>query len=557
MKRFALTIVTILSIFAAFSANVSGTLPVIYINTEGGQAISSKENYVKGTYYVDPKGVDGIEAIGSEEAPLPLQIKGRGNYTWTGFNKKPYKLKLDSKAALMGMNKSKQFVLLAHADDNKGFMRNAVGFQLSRLIGLQWTPGDVPCELVLNGSYEGLYFLTENIKIAKDRVNITEQADNSTTDVTGGWLVEIDNYDSDPHVEVTEGSGDRIIFTYKSPEVLSQEQESYLKSQMSKINELVYDNDKNNCKWAEYVDLEELAKFYIVNELTDNYESFHGSCYLHKDVGTDTKWLFGPVWDFGSSFNYNKTQPLYSGREYHSTWIKEMCKFPQFMDVVKSVWQNFYNTNYNDIYDYIDNYADHIKTAVKNDLQRWPEYGNNNLQQKTGTVKARLRGAAKYLCEQWGPEIVNPEGNITVYFNDTDVNPWEQAYVYTWDPEKSNFQYFGGWPGSKMSPITYQGIKMWSFTTTLSDEPSSSTGIIFGNGGSGDGNQTKNLKFENNKIYDRNGVIGDIAGVDAIIADEETVKTEYYDLTGRKVTNPQSGLYICKRGNKISKIVIR
>ena len=70
----------------------SGTLPVLYINTEGGVAITSKEEYVQGTYYIDALGLEGYSNLGSKESPLALQIKGRGNYTWTGFDKKPYHL---------------------------------------------------------------------------------------------------------------------------------------------------------------------------------------------------------------------------------------------------------------------------------------------------------------------------------------------------------------------------------------------------------------------------------------------------------------------------------
>lgn len=103
----------------------SGKLPVLHIETDKKQEITSKDYYLKGTYYLDPMGND-VEAIGSKEVPDSLEIKGRGNYTWSAFDKKPYRLKLTEKAALMGMNKSKHFALLAHADDNKGFMRNTI-----------------------------------------------------------------------------------------------------------------------------------------------------------------------------------------------------------------------------------------------------------------------------------------------------------------------------------------------------------------------------------------------------------------------------------------------
>jgi hypothetical protein len=133
---------------------------------------------------------------------LAMEIRGRGNYTWTGFDKKPYRIKLGEKKKLLGMNKSRHFTLLAHADDNLAFLRNTVGFELSRRLGLKYTPAQQPVEVVLNGDYIGLYFLTENIRIANDRVDITEQADMTThpDSITGGWLIEIDNYTEDNQV---------------------------------------------------------------------------------------------------------------------------------------------------------------------------------------------------------------------------------------------------------------------------------------------------------------------------------------------------------------------
>ena len=60
------------------AVSVSGTLPVLYIETENNQPIISKEEYLAASYWLDPMGVEGIEPLGSEIAPLPMQIRGRG-----------------------------------------------------------------------------------------------------------------------------------------------------------------------------------------------------------------------------------------------------------------------------------------------------------------------------------------------------------------------------------------------------------------------------------------------------------------------------------------------
>lgn len=379
----------------------SGTLPVLFINTENYAPVESKDTYLTATYYLDPMGCEGVQALGSKEAPLGLQIKGRGNYTWTGFAKKPYRLKFTDKAKLLGMNSSKHFVLLAHADDTLGFMRNTLGFATSETLGLAWTPAQRPVEVVLNGDYIGLYFATENIRVAKDRVNITEQADGATTDVDGGWLVEIDNYDSDPHVTVYEGSYP-IWFTYKSPEVLSSEQTEYLQGSMQSIQDAI--TAKDYAAFSTLVDVDALARYYITQEVMNDYESFHGSCYLTRQRGASERWKFGPVWDFGSAlFRDNDNRFILNG-EYHQVWIGAIvAAFPQFTEVVKGVWKEFLEAGGPEaILTAGRSTAEQITKAAAANYRRWPDYGNADEMSAAEVAIRRLGSKVEWLREQWG-----------------------------------------------------------------------------------------------------------------------------------------------------------
>lgn len=433
MKRlffFSLFVTLVVSLSAA---SPSGTLPVLYIQTENNAPIVSKEDYINATYYLDAMGLTGYQSIGSASTPLTMEIKGRGNYTWKDFNKKPYRLKLSEKQPLMGMTKSKHFALLAHADDalnKKGFMRNQVGFELSRMIGMAWTPATAPVEVVLNGDYIGLYFLTETIRVDKDRVNIVEQEDEETdpAKITGGWLVEIDNYDEDPHITIKEGDGHTMWFTYKTPEVLSKAQETFLGDEMSRIDELVY-GDKNSDELWQYLDIDALARFYIVQEIMDNYESFHGSCYLYREMGDGEKWKFGPVWDFGSSFYREKTMYLYEGDVWHNHWIPEICKFPAFMEHVKAVWKEFY-PQINTIYTFTGEQLTLLKSAAVSDAERWSEYsGNRDLQKRINNVNTWLKNSVAWLNEQWGSND-NPGGNDEDDNNDGSLSEVTSMYVW-------------------------------------------------------------------------------------------------------------------------------
>ena len=158
--------------------------------------------------------------------------------------------------------------------------------------------------------------------------------------------------------------------------------------------------------------MDALARFYIVQEITDNYESFHGSCYLYKDMGNDQKWKFGPVWDFGSAFNRDKSQYFFQGDVWHNHWIPEICKFPAFMQHVKTIWKEFYPNRFNDIYTFTANQLSLLKTAASVDAQRWPDYnGNADLTKRINQINERLRKNAEWLNEQWGGDNNNDDND--------------------------------------------------------------------------------------------------------------------------------------------------
>ena len=435
-KVFISTLFVLLATAISYAAEPSGSLPLLYINTENGAAITSKEDYVNASLYLDANGVSGVEPVGSADAPVSLKIKGRGNYTWTGFDKKPYRLKFEKKVAILGMKKNKHFGLLANADDDLGFLRNAVGFELSRRLGLAWTPTAEPVEVFLNGNYIGLYFLTELVRVDPDRVDVVEQADNATDAeaVTGGWLIEIDNYDTDPHVEITEGNGERITFTYKTPEVLSSEQGSYLISQMTAINAAIYASDKSSTEWEKYVDIDALARYYIVQEILDDCESFHGSCYMHKQLGSDTKWVFGPVWDFGNAYKRGTSQFVWDKPTFNQTWIGEIYKFPRFQAKVKEVWSEFCTKHYTDTKRYISAFATNISAAASADAARWPRYGNSDEQAAASSFLSKFVSKSKWLGQQWGCQPPSDWSDYTVYLRG-NLNSWGLSNPMVYNPD--------------------------------------------------------------------------------------------------------------------------
>ncbi len=424
----------LLSGATASAADASGTLPALHISTNDPTVEINREEYVGATYYMEANGAEGLADIGSVEQPLPLQLRGRGNWTWVGYDKKPYRLLLDTPVSLAGLKSNDYFGLHAHADDNLGFMRNTLGFELARRLGIDWTPSHTPVELYLNDDYRGLYFCTELVRAEADRVNVFPQADNDNSDVTGGWLIEIDNYDTDPHITMTEGNGQKIIFSHKTPLSLSPEQEEFLRSQMQAIDDAIYAEDKSVAKWAELVAMDRLARFYIVHELMDNTEAFHGSCFLYRERGADSKWMFGPVWDFGSSFFRGSGKFIWQDANYTLTWIKEIYKFPAFQEKVKEIWADFCKEGYVGISEFLRLQGNLIKEGAACDYARWPEYGNADIDAAVSKVVYMLDNKARWLGQQWGAMPEGTTENVEVFLRGT-FNTWGTTNMFMPQPD--------------------------------------------------------------------------------------------------------------------------
>ena len=393
----------------------SGTLPVLFINTEDHHDIVSKEEYLHAFWWLDNMGIEDYESIGSADAPLEMQIKGRGNYSWTDCDKKSFRLKLDEKHELLGMFSDRHWVLLANAFSWQGQIENTLPYEIGRRMGMSWNPHMEPVEVVLNGQYIGMYFLTEKIRVGKNRVDIEEQKDNETDSlkITGGWLLEIDNYQEPGNISFTEGNGEPFWVTPHSPEELSDEQRNYITDYLLQTDSAIYVNDKENTMWESFIDIDSLAVYYVVQEIAHNLEAFNGSCYMHKDRGDSTKLVFGPIWDCDHSyfdtmgdaqFDYFIYQNVPSN--WRSRWIGEIAKFPRFQSKVRQYWKQFYEEVYPSIDSCLDDFAAKIEQAGYHDAERWPQYdGNHNIPYRLNRYgRPYFHRKVAWLNSQWGRE---------------------------------------------------------------------------------------------------------------------------------------------------------
>ncbi len=284
-------------------------LPVVYINidetAEGYGTIeemnASPDHSAEctGTIRIDvPEGYKGdySEEMLADTDDLRLDyIRGRGHTTWIN-NKKPYKFKLDKKADLLGMGKNKHWTLLANAFDET-LLRNKLTYYMGEQLGLAYTPKSLPVDVVMNGKYLGSYFLCEQVRIGKSRVDIDELTaeDNEEPEVTGGYLFSIpEGNESAENLFTTERGAS---FAFQNPQFTAEEtgtpeQKAYLSDYLQETENAIFSGNA-----SEYMDLQSAADYWWVQIFTQNQDAyFTDSTYLYKPRNDKIYW--GPLWDF-------------------------------------------------------------------------------------------------------------------------------------------------------------------------------------------------------------------------------------------------------------------
>lgn len=305
-------------------------LPVVVLTQSGGGSESWEEAGIN----VRSKDADWVEtdkmavynadgSVDMEEALCGIRL--RGNSTQK-FPKKPFAIKLVSKASVLGMPKHKRWVLLANWMD-RTMLRNSVALNIAHCVdaayvntegdytgGIGWSPRGYSVEVVMDGRHVGNYYLCEQIKIDGDRVDIKDCIEDIIGDGNAnptmadcGYLLEFDdNYD-----EVDKFRTARGLPCMFKDEVTKYSADIF--NQVKARIEAVESNLEAGNYEAAYSDLDinSVIDYFFIQELTFNDEYKHPKS-VYMLIDGDGKLTAGPVWDFDwqTFINYDKVQAM-------------------------------------------------------------------------------------------------------------------------------------------------------------------------------------------------------------------------------------------------------
>ncbi|WP_322919804.1 CotH kinase family protein [Nocardioides renjunii] len=286
----------------------------LVIDTQG-QPID-REDYVAGTVTLD-----GVTHA--------TEVRGRGNSTWS-WAKKPYKLKLEDDAALVGTEAFDEWVLLAGYGDRSA-LRTAAAFAVAAQTRLAWTPRFRFVDVVLDGQSQGLYMLTEQVEEGSGRVDLPDD----------GFLLEFNKRylrDGEPGFRTRRGSS----IAFKDPDEVTKQQRRTVRRGVTRFEKILYgpsfaDPERG---YAAHVNVKKLIDWYLVEELFANQDSnFQSSVHMSWVPGR--RFVFGPVWDFdlsaGTKWKASSSpEAWYTRTGQH--WVARMLQDPSFSRRVKSRW---------------------------------------------------------------------------------------------------------------------------------------------------------------------------------------------------------------------------
>jgi len=364
--------------------NWESAVPHIYIETTNSAPIVSKEEYLNATIRIEGKGA-------FEDYKGTTKIKGRGNSTWIYYPKKPYRLKLDKKAPLLGLAEDKDWVLLANYIDPT-LMLNGVAMKTGELLKMPYTNHIIPVEVTINGIELGCYNFTEQVAVAEKRINIGGD----------GTLLELDSYFDEPW-EFKSASFDLPVMV-KYPDIKSQSELDLIQADFQVMEKAVASSSFPNNDYADYIDIDALVNYLLVCNLTDNEEINHPkSIYMYKTK--NGKYTMGPLWDFDWAYGYEGSQvhfsssnrpPFWSNPEQGTEFFSRFLNDPKVKTLYKQKWIAFKANKLQELISYIGATSALIETAQQRDYTVWNQ-GNGNFREGTLKLIEWIQNRASYI----------------------------------------------------------------------------------------------------------------------------------------------------------------
>ena len=394
-------------------------LPIVWIEVNGTQI--DREERITARMKIIDNGEGNLNYADTVAHPGQkidyegyIALRYRGNSSFTASDKKPYSFRpLDKpleeggkkqKVKILGMAKDNDWALLAPYSD-KSMMRDLLAFNLSRP-WMYYAPHGKFCEMFLDGTYYGVFIMTETVSKGKNRLNLSDPGTEGDA-LTGGYLMEVDRndevtYTSKYHPMNNSGNwinNRYIYYQYKEPdyEDLTAEQISYIQGRIDQMEDAL--NASNftdpNVGYRQYLDEMSFVDYQLAQEFAHNVDGYRLSTKIFKWCDSVDPRFKLVLWDFNLGYG---NSDYYNGW-YTNTWVwqnnnllnwngdSQLIPFwwyklnqdPYYTNLLKSRWAQYRKANFREdrLMAAIDSMANEltVQGAEARNSQAWPRWG--------------------------------------------------------------------------------------------------------------------------------------------------------------------------------------
>jgi hypothetical protein len=155
---------------------------------------------------------------------------------------------------------------------------------------------------------------------------------------------------------------------------MTPELKEAIKDEFSLFEKTLYSYDYNNEKYGykNYIDVDSFVDYFLINELTCNYDAGALSTYIYKDTSGKYKMC---VWDFNSACDAYQEQamPTDDFKINSCLWYQMLFMDDEFTDRVieryKELRKTFFSEEY--LYGFIDDTVEYLGPAIDRNYSRW------------------------------------------------------------------------------------------------------------------------------------------------------------------------------------------
>lgn len=391
-------------------------VPTIYLTTDDGLAITSKTRWKTGTVRIDGAGVF------PDLPETAMQIKGRGNTSW-GASKKPYHMKFDTSTKVLGLKKGKHWNLIANSQ-RLSMTTNAIAMKMAQMVEAAGANHEIPVELYLNGEYRGSYNLTENIGFRNNSIDLDDE--------TYATMLELDSYYDDTYK--FRDNSYNLPVNIKEPDF----SDTGLQITLQEVKDLFNSATKalaDGDLYGTYVDFDYMARFLFVDEFSANFELMHPkSTFLYNANihDSDSKFIYGPVWDFDWAFGYSGGGHYFNKYSTVDYWERsggngqpwaraQRYNSSAFDRVYYKTWYDFMKGGcLQELIDFCDDYYRFAAPSFTHDNTIWNHGDASDYADITTSSKAWLKERADYVMTYMGDSLGY---NRLGYANSTSRRP--------------------------------------------------------------------------------------------------------------------------------------